>query len=210
MKRICPKPIRWSEAFNRLTEYAQSHPCDPPSPPIPLILAGWAFSNDIDKKERWEQTVAWAEKNGCPDLIAGIPDSDFYYAKEPTNYVVGPLGGPMYLPWDYESKIRPSSDQLAQTMEKLISQWNEIVGDELARVTRPLAFTGKKARRLLVQADADAVPPWGGWSYLSREESKRRTFTRFRAAVNRAIAPHEVDHIDFVIDPVLPAKPSKS
>jgi hypothetical protein len=67
-------------------------------------------------------------------------------------------------------------------------------------VTRPVAFTGKKARRLLVQAEGEAIPPWGGWFDRSTEEAKRRTFTRFRSAVNKAIAPHEVDHIDFVTD----------
>jgi hypothetical protein len=61
-----------------------------------------------------------------------------------------------------------------------------------------VAFTGKKARRLLVQAEGTATPPWGGWSYRSPDEAKRRTFTRFRSAVNKAIGPHEVDHIEFI------------
>jgi hypothetical protein len=38
--RICPNPTPWYEAFDRLTSYAQLHPCTPPSPPRPLILAG--------------------------------------------------------------------------------------------------------------------------------------------------------------------------
>ena len=90
--------------------------------------------------------------------------------------------------------------------ETLKSKWAEVVGPELAHITRPLAFTGEKARRLLVFADGSASPPWGGWTYLSSIESERHTFTRFRTAVNDTIAPHEVDHIDFTTDaePIVP------
>lgn len=197
MKRICPKPRPWHQAFERLVDYAQSHPCTPTDPPIPLILAGWAYSNDIEKMQRWEETVAWAEKNGCPDLVTGIPDEDFYFVEMPTRYAVGLLGGPMYRTWNFEAKNRPSSEQLAQSLTTLRSHWSEIVGHEIARITRPLAFTGAKARRLVVFALASATPPWGGWSCFSKKEAERRTFTQFRAAINKAIVPHEIDHIDF-------------
>jgi hypothetical protein len=200
MKRICPNPMPWHEAFERLTKFAQLHPCAPPSPPKPLILAGWVYSNDVEKMQRWEDTVDWAVKNGCANLVSGIPDSDFYFVEKPTSYMVGPLGGPMYRPWDFEAKRRPPSEQIAQLMDTLLSRWSEIAGIELASVTRPLAFTGEKARRLLVLANAAATPPWGSLSHLSTQESERRTFTHFRAAINKAIAPHEVDHIDFTTE----------
>jgi hypothetical protein len=38
----------------------------------------------------------------------------------------------------------------------------------------------------------------GGWAHLSSAESERRTFTQFRASVNKAISPHEIEHIDFI------------
>ena len=200
MKRICPNPMPWHEAFERLTNYAELHPCAPPSPPKPLILAGWAYSNDVEKMQRWKETVDWAEKNGCSNLVSCIPDSDFYFVEKPTSYRVGPLGGPMHRAWDFEAKSRPASEQIAQFMDTLLSRGSEIVGNEIGSITRPLAFTGEKARRLLVFADAVFTPPWGGWSFLSKQESERRTFTHFRAAINKAIAPHEVDHIDFTTD----------
>jgi hypothetical protein len=200
MKRICPKPMLWHEAFERVINYAQSHSCTPPSPPKPLILGGWAYSNDIEKLQRWQETVAWSAKNECAELVSGIPDHDFYFVEEPTSYAVGPFGGPMYRPWDFETKARPPSEHIAAYMDTLRSRWSEIVGVELAGITRPLAFTGEKARRLLVLADGTVTPPWGGWLHLSEEESARRTFTRFRTDVNNAIAPHEVDHIDFAIE----------
>jgi hypothetical protein len=200
MKRICPNPMPWNEAFTRLTKFAKAHPCTPPSPPKPLILTGWAYSNDIEKMQRWEETVAWATDNGCSEVVTGIPDHDFYFVSEPTTYAIGPTGGPMYRPWDFDSKLRPSSEDVARHFEMLKSRWSEIVGLELAHITHPLAFTGEKARRLLVQAQYSASPPWGGWVCLSSVETERRTFTRFREAINKAIALHEIDHIDFITD----------
>lgn len=206
MKRICPNPIPWNDAFERLTKFAKAHPCTPPSPPKPLILAGWAYSNDVEKMQRWEETVAWANDNGCLEFVREILDHDFYFVSESSTYTVGLAGGPMYRPWDFDSKLRPSSEEVARIFETLKCRWSEIVGPELAHITRPFAFTGEKARRLLVLADGSARPPWGGWLSLSHVETERRTFTRFRAAVNYAIAPHEIDHVDFTTDaePIVP------
>lgn len=198
MKRICPNPMQWSEIFKNLTEYAQSHPCRPPTPPKPLILSGWTHTNDIEKLERWEETITWASENNCARLISEIPDSAFYFVDTPTTYQVGPFGGPMYRSWESEPSTRPDREQVDEAMDTLTRRWPEIAGTALAGITRPLKFTGEKARRLLVLADPTASPPWGEWARLSANESERRTFTSLRAAVNAAIAPHEVDHIDFV------------
>jgi hypothetical protein len=108
------------------------------------------------------------------------------------------MGGPCYRPWDFEAKVRPSDDELANHLEYLFAHWANIAGSVLSVITRPLMFTGKKARRLLVEADSTATPPWGRWSHRSSQEAERRTFTHFRSAVNQAIAPHEVDHIEFI------------
>ena len=76
--KICPMPIKWDEIHLRLMDYAGTHTCDPSSPPKPLILAGWNFSNDLEKKIRWKETQHWAEKNGCAYLVDGIEEKDFY------------------------------------------------------------------------------------------------------------------------------------
>jgi len=60
------------------------------------MLTGWAYSNDTEKKQRWEETVAWAEKNDCSNLVSGIPARDFYFVEEPTSHAVGPLSVPTY------------------------------------------------------------------------------------------------------------------
>jgi len=192
----------WNDAYKRLTRFAEIHSCLPQKPPKPLILKGWVYSNDIEKKKRWGETVKWAENNGCIELIDGIQDKDFYFVDEPSKNQIGPMGGPMYRPWNFETKKRPSNEELEEFMQTLLMRWPEITGKELSGMTRPLSFKGKKARRLLVKADVASKPPWGGWAYLSNDESERRTFTKFRASINKAISPHKVDHIDFITDKI--------
>jgi hypothetical protein len=199
MKKICPNPLPWHDLFARLTAHARMRTCIPPSPPKPLILAGWTYSNDVEKLRRWEETVAWARINGCDDILE-ISDQDFYCVDEPTSYTLGPLGGPMYRPWDFKAKDRPPPNLVIEHIETLKSRWQDIASPELSLITRPFMFTGTKARRLLVHANASAHPPWGGWSHLSAVESERRTFTNFRSSINKAIYPFEVDHVDFITD----------
>ena len=74
----------WHDVYQRLTRYAETNECVPTLPPKPLILAGWVYSNDIEKKDRWEETVRWAIDNGCVELVNIIPDSVFYSVEEPT------------------------------------------------------------------------------------------------------------------------------
>lgn len=199
-QRICPNPSRWNDVFKQLVEYAEAHPCKPSRPPTPLILAGWASSNDTEKMRRWGETVDWASANGCVGVVEGISDQDFYQVEKPTTYSIGPMGGPCYRPWDFEAKVRPPEAELEKHLKYLSAHWADVAGSSLATATLPLAFTGKKARRLLVCAETTATPSWGRWTHRSPDEAKRRTFTRFRSAVNRAITPHEVDHIEFVTE----------
>ena len=97
------------------------------------------------------------------------------------------MGGPIYRPWDFETKNRPSPKELKEYLQTLLIRWPEIAGKELSKITRPIVFTGKKARRLVVKANAVLKPPWGNWNYISNVESERRTFTKFRASINTLI-----------------------
>lgn len=189
--------MAWHKIYQRLLRHAERQPCTPPKPPVPLVLAGWNFSNDVEKVQRWQQMQRWAIYNGCAELVEGISDSDYYWVDELTTYDVGPMGGPMYRPWDYDAKERPTSEALTRHLEALKARWAEIAGVELAAITAPVEFSGDKARCLVCSADSGMTPPWGSWVKLSTDEAKRRTFTKFRTAINEAIAPHEVDHVVF-------------
>ena len=106
-------------------------------------------------------------------------------------------GPPVYLPWNYSRRKRPPSGELQDLLETLKSRWMEVVGPHLADMTCPVAFSGARARRLIVRADPKRPPPWGSWSQLSNRESARRTFTEFRRSINQVLQPHEVDHVAF-------------
>ena len=77
MIRVCPNPITWNDVFGRLTQYAQTHQCLPSSPPKPLVLAGWHFTNDVEKSRRWGETLTWAVTNECAHLV-DVAGEDFY------------------------------------------------------------------------------------------------------------------------------------
>jgi|GEM_PF-6375792 hypothetical protein len=70
MIQVCPNPAPWARVYERLSKFAESHKCSPTDPPKPLILNGWVFSGDLEKKMQWEATVKWAEENGCADLTS--------------------------------------------------------------------------------------------------------------------------------------------
>jgi hypothetical protein len=93
-------------------------------------------------------------------------------------------------------RVRPSPEVGQQLLERLLEQWQSVAGPKLAAITKPKCLAGAKLRRLVVEADYSSRPPWGSWQALD-QPSERHTFTEFRAAVNRCLAPHEVDHIDF-------------
>lgn len=130
-------------------------------------------------KEEEERARAWSEIN--EDWISGPRCSD-----------------PTF--WNYEPKACPADAVVAEKLVALCTRWPDIVGENLAAITRPLKFTGDKKRCLVVWADGRAEPPWGDWSSLSSFRPKRRAFTDFRAAINKAIAPMEVDHVQFFTD----------
>lgn len=81
MSKICPLGQDWAKIHRTLLKYSSENTCNPPEPPRPLILAGWAFSSDQDKSERWQATVAWARSNGCGNLVEGLRDEQFYWIR---------------------------------------------------------------------------------------------------------------------------------
>jgi hypothetical protein len=197
MLAVCPMPMLWMEIHQRLKNAAMNlkPPLDPP--PIPLVLAGWNYSNDVQKQERWSETLAWAELHGLARIIGDLPDSAMYWVESPSTYEVGPLGGPMYLQWRFEPARRVTNEEARAAIEKLNEEWETVAGGTLSMITCPLRLSGSKKRRLVVYADCGGSPPWGTWSSMAYGE-QRRSFTRLRSAVNAAIAPLTVDHIDFV------------
>lgn len=200
MTRVCPNPIPWNDVYNQLSKVAENQ-ASMPRPPVPLILNGWVYSNDAEKMARWNQTVEWAKKAGCEEITNRLSDDDYYFSDGASFHCIGPLGGPMYRDWNTKPTRRPEHSALEDALRKLRASW-AAVASGIAEFTEPIAFTGKRARRLLVVVTKRSQPPWGDWDRLSCNEEKRRKFTVFRRAVNDLVAPLEVDHIDFKIESI--------
>ena len=90
-----------------------------------------------------------------------------------------------------------TADEYQDAFAKIRERWPAAIGEELAAVTEPYMFSGRKRRRLIVLVRGSATPPWGTWHSLSAVEAERRKFTEFRRRVNDIIAPHGVDHVEF-------------
>lgn len=194
---VCPQPIVWAEIYQNLLNVWKmlvAHGPTIPEPPIPLILSGWIFSNDFDKKIRWEEMNHWAKIYGVSGSIPELKPDAWYTVVKLDDSNPNP-----YRNWNYKEKAKPSQKEIRDLFERIELTWETIVGEDYAEITWPLRFTGKKFRRLLIVADKNVVPPWGTWNSLSKIESERRTFTDFRKRINSAIQTHEVDHIDFIV-----------
>lgn len=170
-------------------------------PPVPLILAASDESN-ASKHHRLSAQLYWAQENGCIEdglrYLSNIPVVEWNSCSlEEWNQDSYPVS---HLKWNFDERTKPSDAAAANAIAILRARWDEIAGSELCRITSPLHFSGPKSRLLVVLAKREASPPWGTWTSLEQGES-RRAFTRFRAAVNDAIKPLEVDHIDFVHEP---------
>jgi len=87
---ICPKPDKWNEIFENLCRayeiqtgerlpFHSSEMSGTGGPPVPLILGGWVFTSNLDKKIRWEQTIKWAKERGLDHLL-DIEESDMHYS----------------------------------------------------------------------------------------------------------------------------------
>jgi hypothetical protein len=201
LKLVCPLPWPWMKLKDRLKEAARTYGI--PSPPGAIVLAGWNYSSDYEKWHRWQETLAWASRHGftalLDELLANLNDESMYFVVgEISHYTVGPLGGPMYLDWNCDPKPKLDHDSREILIATLRSNWVDIVGNNLGNITFPVRLTGTKGRKLLVAVRSGRKPPWGSWTTLASSYDRRRTFTAFRKAINHAISPHVVDHIDFI------------
>lgn len=89
MVNICPNPRRWHAIHERLLVLCAERKITP-LPPKPLILNGWAYTNDVEKADRWTETVDWAKRHGLIDLVAVEPE-DWYSVEQPSSGPVEPI-----------------------------------------------------------------------------------------------------------------------
>jgi len=193
-----PLPSDWAKLHSLLSKaWKLRDDGGLPKPPVPLILAGAAFSRASDIRQRWIDLITWANEYEFSALLSrNLPEP-------PDHDVADAIAGvsedgkgwwPEIGEQFHDPKQKPSKKVVAETLEHLKLKWTEIVGNDLARATSPVKFTGKKSRRLIVIANLEFTPPWGSWYSAS---CNPKAFSEFRKAINAAISPMEVDDIEF-------------
>ena len=191
---VCPQPQIWHKIHEALKEAWENAGSKGVPPPVPLILGGWNFTDDWDKKTRWDETVEWTKSQEFEHLIPKLHPRSEYRVDEIRKFIrLDPFGG-----YNEEPREAPDDEAAEAAMEILREDWKEIVGEFLAKCTAPVGLCGPKKRRLVVLANASVTPPWGSWTSLTYAgRDQKETFTRLRVAINTAIAPLVVDHVDF-------------
>lgn len=171
-----------------------------PKVPVPLILSGAAFSTAAAIRQRWRETIIWAEQHQCMDILLA------HYVLPPEGVdVASNLAGvdsmgngwwPDNSHWNSEPRPKRTDEDVRNALQALKLNWQSVVGEALSAALDPVAITGPKSRRLVVNVITEVVPPWGTWESANADPA---SFRDFRRRVNTLIAPLEVDHIDFVV-----------
>ncbi len=64
---ICPEPQRWNDMWELLPDKARNGSSW--EPPLPLILAGWWHTSNLEKSLRFDQHLQWAVDHGAQDVV---------------------------------------------------------------------------------------------------------------------------------------------
>lgn len=191
-------PMNWHSIHAALVARHNDLPLGTENVPVPLILTGAAFSTAAEIRKRWQETLDWASKHGLMEELLAVyaaPPTGRDYAEEMAGVSASGKGWwPDMTYWNQEPRRKPSVQETSNSLRHLQEHWLDVVGQPLAAATRPLAFTGRKSRRLLVVADPNVLPPWGTWFSCDRAPE---SFRAFRLAINSQINPLEIDHVDF-------------
>jgi hypothetical protein len=83
MVKVCPNPKSWHEIHERLLA-AWTERSIGERPPMPLILNGWAATNDVEKLARWQETVEWAKKHNLEELVS-MAGKEWYSVESPSS-----------------------------------------------------------------------------------------------------------------------------
>jgi hypothetical protein len=194
-----PKPEIWAAVHQSLEQCREEQIIKGSKVPIPLILGGASFSTANMIRSRWKETLAWAKNNQCMDRLLMhyvMPPYGQGMAEEIAGSCSKFRGDGLINPcWNTQQRLKPNDLEVRDSLILLKSQWEIIAGVPLAALTKPIEFTGRKSRRLLVSVVKDGLPEWGTWVSV---RSNPRAFSDFRRRINDAIYPMEIDHVDFV------------
>ena len=82
--RVCPMPHKWNELY-KLLPNSGGNGADT-NPPAPLILAGWNYSNNLEKMHRLKQHIEWADEYGVlekiTEFIYSLKEEEWFHLKD--------------------------------------------------------------------------------------------------------------------------------
>lgn len=64
---VCPQPQKWNEMWELLPDKSRNGPGW--QPPLPLILAAWWETSNLDKMFRFDEHLQWAVDRGATEVI---------------------------------------------------------------------------------------------------------------------------------------------
>jgi hypothetical protein len=83
--RLVPVPVRWNALWNILDKHV-SNDLRKSALIAPLILAGWNFSSDQEKRTRFLEHLEWACVHGLSDrayrYLSTLLDDEWYYGEK--------------------------------------------------------------------------------------------------------------------------------
>ena len=65
--RVCPMPTQWNLLWELLPDRQRKG--SGWEPPVPLILAAWHDSSNVDKRDRFLLHLRWAYERGAIDVV---------------------------------------------------------------------------------------------------------------------------------------------
>ena len=67
--RVCPMPPEWNSIWKLLPKRKRVGSMGW-KPPLPLILAGWLYTTDSEKRQRLEMHIRWAYEHHVFDRVS--------------------------------------------------------------------------------------------------------------------------------------------
>ena len=82
--RVCPLPLKWNAMWEILNKNKGNH--DDEELLVPLILAAWGITSNLEKIVRLQSQIRWASKSGClPEVyefLVNLNEDDWHHLKD--------------------------------------------------------------------------------------------------------------------------------
>lgn len=147
-----PRPSDWAMLHSLLAKALETREdASIPEPPVPLILAGAAFSTAAAIRHRWRDFVQWANEHGFAELLAAHlpPPPDVDVADQIAGVSADGRGWwPEYGEQVHPPLPRPPKEALVAALATLQARWTLSTSplgqpSQIAQNSRRLEFTGR-------------------------------------------------------------------